>query len=743
MVFFCKNGMYNYYIPKRLEILKVKFLNKKVNFNNLGEIFSHKKDKIKLQTDSENTNDSNTNTYMDDGLESDSTNNKRNLKLSKYIDKYWIVVCLLSACIINFLIETISRYSFVKAFSYFFYSWDVFLYNAFIIFVTLTISYLFRKRIFAAMTIGGLWLLGGIANGAVLSYRTTPFTGTDMKLIKSALSLITKYMSIDQMIFTALLAVVVIVLFVIAGMRSPKFKGKMKYRKHLVMLVVLFLSIIPVTKFCVYEKVISSYFGNIANAYVDYGFPYCFWCTVIARGINQPNNYDKSEIQNIVTVDGQDSYNAEDTPNVIFVQLESFFDPELIKNISLSEDPIPNFRNLEKNYTSGYVTVPVTGAGTCNTEFEVLTGMSLRYFGPGEYPYKTVLKDNVCESVAYDLKNIGYSTHAIHDNVASFYSRKTVFSRLGMDTFTSKEMMNIKDYNPIGWAKDSVLKGSIMDCLKSTTGKDFVYTITVQSHGGYPTEKILDNPKITVTGGKDEASANATEYYVNQINEVDQFIGDLVTELSNYDEDTILVLFGDHLPPLGLEEQNLANGSLYQTEYVIWDNMGLKAKDQNLTSYQLSSVALNKIGMHVGTLMNYHQTRMGTSNYYVDLEALQYDMLYGKKYAYGGETPFEKTDLQMGVNDVTISTVTPQLQDSVVIKGENFNDSSIVKVNGEDVETVYVDENTLKLPENVLTLGDVIEVDQVTSTGKVLKAGTPYTYTPAVQGRETSGTPNS
>mgnify|MGYP000287935898 CR=1 FL=1 len=34
---------------------------------------------------------------------------------------------------------------------------------------------------------------------------------------------------------------------------------------------------------------------------------------------------------------------------------------------------------------------------------------------------------------------------------------------------------------------------------------DFVYTITVGSHGDYPAEKIIENPEITVTGAADEA----------------------------------------------------------------------------------------------------------------------------------------------------------------------------------------------------------------------------------------------
>ena len=50
------------------------------------------------------------------------------------------------------------------------------------------------------------------------------------------------------------------------------------------------------------------------------------------------------------------------------VQLESFFDPELVNFLSFSQDPVPNFRYLMENYSSGYLTVPSVGAGTANTE---------------------------------------------------------------------------------------------------------------------------------------------------------------------------------------------------------------------------------------------------------------------------------------------------------------------------------------------------------------------------------------
>src|SRR5699024_5823319 len=285
----------------------------------------------------------------------------------------------------------------------------------------------------------------------------------------------------------------------------------------------------------------------------------------------------------------------EEPVNVIFLQLESFFDPKQVEFLNLSEDPIPNFRRLMEEYTSGYFRVPSVGAGTANTEFETITGMSLHYFGPGEYPYKSILKEKTCESVPYVLKGLGYSTHAIHNNEANFYSRKSVFANLGFQTFTSEEYMpDISDTTPTDWVKDHILTDEIVKCLDATEGPDYIYTISVQGHGDYPTEPVLEDPQITVSGAENREKNNYSwEYYVNQLKEMDDFIQELVDTLAEYDEPVVLVMYGDHLPTMGLEAEDLKSRYLFQTQYVMWDNMGLKKKDVNLAAYQMAAEVLD------------------------------------------------------------------------------------------------------------------------------------------------------
>ena len=116
------------------------------------------------------------------------------------------------------------------------------------------------------------------------------------------------------------------------------------------------------------------------------------------------------------------------------------------------------------------------------------------------------------------------------------YSRADVFKNLGFDTYTSKEYMDVTNTTANGWLKDEILVDQILDNLKSTARQDFIYTISVQGHGEYPTEKVLEDPAIKVTGAATEEKNNQWEYYVNQLHEMDQFVADLIDALDNFGE---------------------------------------------------------------------------------------------------------------------------------------------------------------------------------------------------------------
>lgn len=638
------------------------------------------------------------------------------MKWYKVCNRISLLLHALCSALGYFLIEMISRRSFSAAWTYMTTKPLVFAYNAALIFTTSLIVYLFRRRCFWRVLISILWLLLGIINGVILSNRVTPFTGPDLHLLTDGMAVLNKYLPAWGVVLALILLGFFALLLLILLIKAPKYKRKVKFRYDLLLVVVGAALFAGATQLALEKRILSNYFGNIAFAYEDYGYPYCLAVTIFDTGISCPRDYSEQEITRIEkTEDNLPATNEDSKPNIIFVQLESFFDPTLVEYLNISEDPIPNFRKLMKEYTSGYYKVPSVGAGTANTEFESITGMSLHYFGPGEYPYKSILKETTCESAPYVLKNLGYSTHAVHNNEANFYGRRSIFPNLGFDTFTSAEYMSEEeDKNPLGWTKDEILTDEIIKCLDSTEESDYIYTISTQGHGAYPEEQLIDDPEITVSGAETEAQNNQWEYYCNEIHEMDNFVKELTDALADYPEDVILVMYGDHLPTMGLTVEDLKNKYLFQTQYVMWDNFGLEKKDENLAAYQMAAEVMDRAGIHEGTIFRYHQARRNTRNYQVDLETLQYDVLYGKKYSYDGECPFQRTKMRMGLYDVTLDSMEEisTVDHTYRLKGTNFTPSSQVKLNGEWYDTVYVNPTTLMISGTEINDFDRVSVVQ-------------------------------
>lgn len=644
---------------------------------------------------------------------------------------------MLAVCIGYFFIEAISRHSLWEAVDFMKERPLVFLYNAFLIFTTTLIVYLFRRRVFWRTILFIFWMGLGIINGVLLSNRVTPFTGPDLHLITDAFQIADRYLSPFFFVVVVIVAVLAVIGLIILFFKGPRYQGKMRYKLNIPLIAVGIAAFAGTTKLALEKRVLSNYFGNIAFAYEDYGYPYCLATTVFNTGIGLPRDYSEEAVENIVKSEESLPETGEKRPNILFLQLESFFDPELVEYLNISEDPIPNFRKLMQEYSSGYFKVPSVGAGTANTEFESITGMSMRYFGPGEYPYKSILKETTCESAAYVLKSLGYGTHAIHNNEANFYGRKNVFANLGFDSFTSEEYMSEQDdTNPNDWVRDHNLTKYILQAMESTEGPDYVYTISVQGHGDYPEEPVLENPKITVSGASSQAENYKWEYYCNQIYEMDQFIKELTDELSKLDEDVVLVMYGDHLPTMGLTVTDVKNKYLFQTEYVIWDNMGLEKQDKNLAAYQMAAEVMDRVGIHEGNVFRFHQARRNTKNYQVDLEMLQYDILYGEKYVYGGKNPFERVKMHLGVEDAQLDSIEKISDGQYYIKGKNLTQSAFLEVNGELVAANFVDENTLLLLDTELKENDTVDIAirSNSSTHRVLTRTEKYIYHEPAEG---------
>ena len=631
----------------------------------------------------------------------------------------WLLFSFISSVILGLVLEMLGRRSLLSPFLFIFYNPLVFLYNILIIFFTLNISLLFKRRGFIMGLVTLIWVAVGVINFVVLGFRITPFSAIDFLMFSDVLSMFSIYFNLFQriLIFTGIL--IFIILIVIAFLKTPKLKGKVNYIQGIIVVLVSFALVYIATIFMVEFSLVSTKFTNLGTAYKDYGFVYCFSNSVIDQGVTKPEDYSfdavndlELELHELDAPKTKVKYknNKPSKPDIIAIQLESFIDIGRVKGINTDIESIPNFKEYEAEYPSGFLTVPAIGAGTANTEFEILTGMKSKDFGAGEYPYKTVLTTTPCESMAQLLLRDGYGTHAIHNNKAKFYSRDVTYGNLGFQTFTSLEYMKDFERTETGWAKDSCLPDEIIAALDSDEEPDFVYTISVQGHGRYPTDALKTEEHVQVTlDNENEELQYQFGYFVNQCYEMDEMIKDLKDRLDERGDDYVLLLYGDHIPSLTFEEGQFISGTESQTEYVIISNYDLGLEDRDVYAYEMSDYILRALGYKTGVCQDVHQRFFNFDSpedsevFDQKIQLVEYDMLYGDKFIYNFIPEYTGVDIQLGLYPITTDDVEYiSGTGSLKVTGSNFTPFSVVLLDETRLQTVYVDEHTLIVPKEEL-----------------------------------------
>lgn len=467
-----------------------------------------------------------------------------------------------------------------------------------------------------------------------------------------------------------------------------------------------------------YDKGNMSYIRwDITASYKKNGYVFSTIESAVKYIRVKPKGYSKKAIEEIR--DKVDEKEKEDNrkiignkPNIIFIQLEAFMDPTKIKEAKFSEDPIPNFRKICDENKGYMANVPTTGGGTVRTEYEVMTGNNIDYLTPGEIPYNTILKGKYYNSIATTLKSQGYGAHAIHNFQGNFYTRNNAYEKLGFDTFTSIEYMNGYEKNERGWVKDKILTKYIKKALNSTEGSDLVYTIAVQGHSSYPKDslKLYDFP-IKVSGKLSDVDKNQLYYYVNQLKETDEFIGDVMDMVDNSKEDTLVVFYSDHMPALNLFQNDKFYLDAYEAPFAFYSNFEMNNFDfDKIEAYNISSLALELAGVEYGPMEKF-RAYLSDDEYYERYEALlEYDILFGKNYYLKNDEKPEKSTMKMGLNDVTVTSLEYE-KDHMIIQGSNFTENSAVYIDNKKVDTIFINDKTLKI--KMIKTGDTLQVKQL------------------------------
>ncbi|MDA3914698.1 LTA synthase family protein, partial [Oleiagrimonas sp.] len=296
-------------------------------------------------------------------------------------------------------------------------------------------------------------------------------------------------------------------------------------------------------------------------------------------------------------------------PDIVIILSESFFDPTILNGYGKHADFMPNLDRLARHGTSGQMHSPTFGGGTIRTEFEVLTGLPLRYFPEIQFPYLQIHSRTI-PGIVRVLKSHGYQTLAVHGGEAGFWNRTATFKAMGFDRFVSRANFPADDAVLDGkYMSDKSFTDELLRQLKPDGPPRFVLGISIEAHGPYDHDygintKVRDAIAVpsSVTGDAKLQLQN----YIYHMRHADQQLGRLADTLAKRKRPTLIVFFGDHLPSIvpAFQQAGFRNGQgfLVQTvPYLLIDTSRLKTGKpvkQDVAAWELPGMLLARTPIH-------------------------------------------------------------------------------------------------------------------------------------------------
>jgi phosphoglycerol transferase MdoB-like AlkP superfamily enzyme len=326
--------------------------------------------------------------------------------------------------------------------------------------------------------------------------------------------------------------------------------------------------------------------------YKENGFIIGFlYNTAIVR-MDKPENYSEEAVRAIVEKYARiaEDENAERTDpaesdiNIVYIMNESFCNPNSFRELFPYNggNAAAFTERVMSEYPSGNVVSPAFGGGTALVEFEGLTGFSNWFRGVALPYHYYVKKKNSFPSVASYLKNNGYATVAMHPYSGLMYDRRPAFASMGFDKFLDKKDFTHKNKDRTAqYISDKSAYKELMKSLKNADEKTFAMLITMQNHTPYGNRYVPNERKFTSVASVDEETNGAVSDYLELIATSDKAMNYLVSELEKFDEKTVVVFWGDHLPGvyISLPDDDVRK---WETPFFIYANFDLDAENPNL-----------------------------------------------------------------------------------------------------------------------------------------------------------------
>ncbi len=549
---------------------------------------------------------------------------------------------------------------------------------------------LFKNHVAGVISVSVLGFVPATITAFKLSFRNEPFLPWDLMQIDQLYAITSE---LDFIITAPMIITVFLIIAQIAiayFVKFPKRQSKKNEHKRLITVLVLFVLILAL--------LFGVFFNNNATSallivedmwmqdryYRTNGVITGFLTNMQLLSIEKPDNYSQKTVDEIIeSMQNNNEFFYENSPaatqgqlinqpDIIYIMAEGFWDMRNLPGIEYDRNLMENFDELSKESASGIMLSPSYGGGTCDVEFEVLTGFSMEYVPSGSKPYQQYINSDTF-SIAWHLKEQGYDTLAIHGYGERFWNRDMVYPRLGIDDFISSEDMPDASKRR-GFISDEAMVQRIIQeqNLRINEGESvFIHAITMQNHTTYSPDRYPESDLVGVTDTNDVLTENIIgqlQDCATGIYEMDKALGYLTDYLRTIQRPTIVVFFGDHLNPMSngygvfedtgfIEEGDTSNPKMYETPLLIWSNYANEQIDLGtISSYNISPVTMDLYGLEKPLLfefltqqMNLYTAQSKGTIYHANGDVtseitkteedllynhsvLQYDLLFGERY---------------------------------------------------------------------------------------------------------------
>ncbi len=436
---------------------------------------------------------------------------------------------------------------------------------------------------------------------------------------------------------------ILIFLYYLSSKVEMVFNGKKNKYIGVTLIFILLLVLYPSTfgKEIFFNFVYKDVLRNDFNVYSSYVTLYNYYGIIGGMHFqmlnsmvkDKPKDYDRDKLEKLEnSVKNKKSKNI-GKPNIIVILSESFFDVDKLKdNITFDKKITKNYNELKNKGKLVSIVSPGFGCMTSNISFEVLTGGNVSFLDFGTVPFLDFYKDKKRRvSLVNELKEEGYDTTVLLGEDS--YNSTDVMKSIGFDKFI---LENDKKYNKGLYVSDDHIADVIINNMKKSRSKKFIFAETMQSHMLYYKEKYSKYDISVKSSNLESKYQDILLSYAQGIYDADKMLKKMYDYINSTKEDTILIFFGDHLPFLTDKDNKdiypyldyfNTNDSVintfrkYNTEALILSNYNVSIDFSNYAGYEfLLSNILNNMDIEIDPYYRWlYSTRevLPTYNYYI------------------------------------------------------------------------------------------------------------------------------